>query len=152
MDLTLRRWRARHLLLAWSAYWVALAAVALAPAARAIARVSGPGEHGNVAAVFGDGLVRLTVTSPGAPAWTGTVTVGALAFWVAVPPLLLWLLWLVRRPLHGPVAADALSRQGIAPGAAASPAGRALPDAGFAPVASPRRSAEPVPARPDRPA
>ena len=146
MDLTLRRWRARHLLVAWSAYWAGLAAVALGPALRAIARVSGPGEHGNVAAVFGDGVVQLTVTNPGAPAWTGAVGVGALAFWVAVPPLLLWLVWLLRRPSRGPIAAEARSQHGIAPGAA----GPALPDAGFPPVVGSSRSAQPTPAPRDR--
>jgi hypothetical protein len=152
MDLTLGRWRARHLLLAWSAYWAGLAAVTLTPALRALDRLSGPGEHGTAGATFSDGVLTLTVASPEAPGWTGAATVGELAFWVAVPPLLLWLLWLLRRPRRAPVAAEPLSHPGTAPGVAAPTAARALPDAGFPPAMGSPRSAQPVPEPRDRPA
>ena len=145
MDLTLRRWRPRHLLLAWSAYWAALAAVALAPALKALARLTGPGEHGTVSASFADGVLQVSIASPSAPAWTGGVAVGTLALWVAIPPLLLWLLWLARRPSRGPVATTPLSQRETALGAAAAAPPPALPDAGLQPpVMGARGSAQPA--------
>lgn len=145
MDLTLRRWRPRHLLLAWSAYWAALAAVALAPALKALARLTGPGEHGTASASFADGVLQVSIASPSAPAWTGGVAVGTLALWVAIPPLLLWLLWLARRPSRGPVATTPLSQRETALGAAAAAPPPALPDAGLQPpVMGARGSAQPA--------
>ena len=148
MDLTLRRWRARHLLAAWSAYWAGLAAVTLAPAARALTRITGLGEHGSASASFDDGVVQLTIASPGAPSWVGAVPVGTLALWVAVPPLLLWLLWLLRRP----AAPERRSAEGIAPGTATAAPPPALPDADLQPpVMGARGSAQPAPSpRPSR--
>jgi hypothetical protein len=144
MDLTLRRWRPRHLLLAWSAYWAALAAVALAPALKALARLTGPGEHGTASASFADGVLQVTIASPSAPAWTGGVAVGTLALWVAIPPLLLWLLWLARRPSRGPVATTPLSQRETALGAAGAPP-LALPDADLQPpMMGARGSAQPA--------
>jgi len=145
MDLTLRRWRPRHLLLAWSAYWAALAAVALAPALKALARLTGPGEHGTASASFADGVLQVSIASPSAPAWTGGVAVGTLALWVAIPPLLLWLLWLARRPSRGPVATTPLSQREAALGAAGAAPPPALPDADVQPpVMGARGSAQPA--------
>jgi len=101
MGLGLGRWRPQHLLLAWSAYWATLALVTLGPALRAIWNVTRPGQHGGVSAALDDSLLRLTVTSDTQTAWAGAAHVGTLALWIAGPPLLLWLAWLVSRPWRG---------------------------------------------------
>ena len=101
--LSLRRWRASHLLWSWAAYWLVLVTVTLGPLLRAAWRVTRPGHsHGTVSASFGDGALRAIVTSTGdgAQTWTAGTHLGPLAFWVAVPPLLLWALWLASRPKH----------------------------------------------------
>jgi hypothetical protein len=148
MDLTLRRWRARHLLAAWSAYWAGLAAVTLAPAARALARLTGPGEHGSAAASFDDGMLELTIASPGAPSWVGAVPVGELALWVAVPPLVLWLLWLLRRPRGGPAEVEPPARREPPLGAATAAPPPALPDAGLQPPVMGTRGSAPLASSP----
>ena len=90
-----RRWRPRHLLAAWSAYWVLLVAYAIGPAVRAFVRASAePNAKLTVAATVDDDILRLTVTNAAATVWTGGVPFLAAVLWVAIPPLLLWLLWL----------------------------------------------------------
>ena len=93
----LRRWRAKHLLLAWVVYWVLLLIVGLSPALSLVVRaLSAPKGLGSISANVGNGVASLTVSST-AQTWTGSVSLTALAFWIAGPPLLLWLLWLVTR-------------------------------------------------------
>jgi hypothetical protein len=102
MVLALSRWRPRHLLIAWTTYWVVTALIALAPAIEAILRRVVPaGAHGNVNASFNDGLLSLTVDGGGMTAWSGSTHLSTVILWASVPPLLLWLLWLVTRPWHG---------------------------------------------------
>ena len=142
MAFAVSRWRPRHLLLTWGAYWVALVLLALGPAAQAIWRLTRPGEHGSVSADLDDGLLRLTVIGESAPVWTGSAPLGALALWVAGPPLLLWLVWLASRPWPGAPTARApgtATPGAIAQGAPAS--GRALNPPGMGATGS---------ARPDR--
>ena len=96
----LSRWRPQHLLGAWAAYWVGLAGATLGGAVAAGWRVTHlPQGQGNISLSYDDGLVRL-VMAGGDTAWTGTTSLGTLAFWLAVPPLLLWLVWILaqRRP------------------------------------------------------
>jgi hypothetical protein len=53
--LGLSRWKPRHLLAAWSAYWAGLVLVELGPAIVLILRVALPaGAKGSVSASFGD--------------------------------------------------------------------------------------------------
>ena len=94
----LRDWGPRKIVVAWIAYWIALAAVGLGPAIPALWRAThaGPGQ-GSFSFSFGDGVFRLAVTISGNTIWEGSIHTLALALWVGVPPLLLWLAWLSQR-------------------------------------------------------
>jgi hypothetical protein len=93
----LRRWRAKHLLLAWVLYWIVLVVVALRPAIAMILRaINAPKGLGSISASVADGMATLTVLATG-QTWTGTASLTSLALWLAGPPLLLWLVWLVTR-------------------------------------------------------
>jgi hypothetical protein len=106
MVLSIGRWKPRHLLLAWIAYWVALVAVTLGPALIAIWRVSqGPENTGTVSASVTNAVATLTVTERGATIWAGTAHLLAVALWVAVPPLVLWGIWIAARSRMRPVPA-----------------------------------------------
>jgi Na+-transporting NADH:ubiquinone oxidoreductase subunit NqrB len=96
MLLSLGRWRLRHLSLATVSYWAALAAVKLTPAFIAAWKVTRDGEHGSINAALGDGtLLKVTILRDAAVMWSGAVSLATLALWVAGPPLLLWLFWLI---------------------------------------------------------
>jgi hypothetical protein len=91
----MRRWRPRHLLVAWSTYWALLAVYAFGPPTRAFLRASAqPGAKLTVAATVDDDILRLTVTNAAATVWTGGVPFFTAVLWVVLPPLFLWLLWL----------------------------------------------------------
>jgi len=93
----LRRWRAKHLLLAWIVYWVVLLVVSLRQALGVVMRgLTAPGSHGSVGASFENGNFILKVTTD-AQTWTGTTSFATIALWFAGPPLVLFLLWLVTR-------------------------------------------------------
>lgn len=93
----LRRWRAKHLLLAWGVYWVALALVALRPALALVSRaLTGPDGHGSISADVTNGIANLNVAFEGRT-WTGATSLTSLLLWIAGPPLLLWLVWFVTR-------------------------------------------------------
>jgi hypothetical protein len=96
--LSLRGWGAKHLLIAWSGYWLALGVATLEPALAALWRLSRAGAHGQASAAVGDGLLRLTITSTDGSAWTGAIHFSSLVLWVVGPPLVLWLLWALSRP------------------------------------------------------
>jgi hypothetical protein len=93
----LSRWRPGHLLLAWIAYWVLLLAVALAPALPAILRATRAGNHGEINLSVGDGGISLTVKELGRLLWSGSIGLLPAALWIALPPLVLWLVWLNAR-------------------------------------------------------
>ena len=87
-------WRARHLLVSWSAYWIALLLALVGPAIPSLWRVSRPDAQGAVSASAGNGILRLIVTEGSATAWTGDIQLLTLALLVAAPPLAIWALWL----------------------------------------------------------
>ena len=70
-------------------------AVTLGPAVPAILRATGssPGK-GEISANFADGVFSLVVKQAGQVLWTGSVHFLTAALWIALPPLVLWLLWL----------------------------------------------------------
>ncbi len=90
-----RRWRPRHLLLAWCAYWVGLILVTLWPAIAAGWRMSQQTDgHGSVNASMTNGILTANIIDSGRTAWTGSISFLSLVLLVTVPPLLLWLVWL----------------------------------------------------------
>ena len=98
----LRRWRAKHLLIAWIVYWVVLLAVSLRTALGLVARgLMAPGTHGSVGASFENNDFILKVTT-GTQTWTSTTSLTSMVLWFAGPPLVLFLVWLVTR--RSPVA------------------------------------------------
>jgi hypothetical protein len=123
ITLDVRRWNVRHLVGASAAYWTALAVATLAPFARVVASlVARSGQHGSVSASLGNGVVNLSALKDGIPVYTASASLPLIAFWVAAPPLALWLIWLALRPsrdvraaLHSSSAFDALPD--AAPGA-----------------------------------
>jgi hypothetical protein len=103
MAFSLSNWRSRHLLAAWIGYWVSLGLVTLAPALSAISRVTGPGDNGSISLNGGNQGLALTVTEQaGRVLWSGSVSLGAIAFWTIGPPLMLWLAWLLKRAAPSP--------------------------------------------------
>jgi hypothetical protein len=97
MKLSLRSWHPRHLLAAWCAYWAGLALVTLWPAIAAGWRMSQqPHGKGSVLGSFGDGAFSATIVESGKTTWAGSITAVHLALLIAGPPLLLWLIWLMR--------------------------------------------------------
>ena len=99
MAFSIRRWGVGSLVGAWAGYWVALGAVTLAPFAKwmwDINRV--PGVHGSAALSAGDAGVTLTAIKEGVTVYTGVAPLTDLALWIAGPPLVLWLVWLVLGP------------------------------------------------------
>jgi len=124
MELSLRRWKPGQLLLGWAAYWAGLVGVTLSPAIGATWRATHlPEGHGSVSASFNDATLSYTVIEDGVKTWVGTTSMTTALLWVVVPPLLLWLVWLIvrKRPDTGvqsvagdPSAAGALP-EGSAP-------------------------------------
>jgi hypothetical protein len=110
MRFRLSAWRPHHLLMAWCAYWLGLALWALGPLLPTLWRVTRPGAHGNVSASVGDGVARLSVVRDAATVWTGEIGLGALALWLTLPPLLLWVRWLRAQRRPGSAAAAARGR------------------------------------------
>ena len=94
-----RQFRVRNLLLAWSAYWLALIAVGLAPAIAAIWRMSQT-EHGKGSVNGGmtDGIISASVAQNGVTTWTGSISLLALTLLVALPPLVMWAIFLLTAP------------------------------------------------------
>jgi hypothetical protein len=98
MALSFGRWRPKHLVGAWAAYWLALALVTLGPAMLAIrdAVRAGAGK-GNVSLGFDNSILHLTVVREGITTWSGTASLAYVMALVVGPPLALWLLWIARR-------------------------------------------------------
>ena len=109
MAFSLSGWRARHLLVAWTVYWIALILVgarnAIAAASRAL---NAPKGLGSISASVDNGNFILKVTSQ-AEVWSGSMSLSTMALWFAGPPLLLFLLWLVTR--RSPVEAQEHERE-----------------------------------------
>ena len=95
MRLWFKRWKPSQLLLAWSAYWVGLVLVKLGPAFLAGWRMSQrPHGQGSGNVSFGNGVLSANIVDGGRTAWSGSISAITLALLVAVPPLVIWLVWL----------------------------------------------------------
>ena len=95
-----RQFRVRNLLFAWSAYWLALIVVGLAPAISAIWRLShaGPG-HGKVDAGISDATgMHATVIQDGITTYSGSVSLMTVMLLLALPPLVMWAVFLLIAP------------------------------------------------------
>jgi hypothetical protein len=81
----------------WAAYWAALFAVKLGPAVVAIWRASRSkiANDSSVGVSFANWVLSLVVTEHGATTWSGSIHMGALAAWIAVVPLAIWIAWLM---------------------------------------------------------
>jgi len=102
MKAFLARWRPGHVLAAWVLYWIGLAAVTVTPMILAISRVSSsPKDTANVGASFVGAVLHITVTQFGKVTYAATASLGQIAFWVGVPPLALYGLWLFTRRRPG---------------------------------------------------
>ncbi len=100
MRFSLFHWRPGHLLAAWSAYWLGLAAVTLTPIVLAVFRATrsgGPPGTANVSASFGDGAIGVTVSRTGHTLIERSAGLLPIALWIAVPPLALWGAWMFAR-------------------------------------------------------
>jgi hypothetical protein len=119
--LSLRRWRASQLLGAWLLYWLALAAAVLWRPALVAWRLSKvPEGHANAGLSFGDGAFDLKFVVDNVTAYHGHASYGAVVLWLVLPPLLLWVVWLLSRPRPAP-APPAELRAGDAPPDFAAP-------------------------------
>jgi hypothetical protein len=95
----LSRWRPTHLLLAWAGYWVLLLIAAVGPALPAILRATrAPNNHGEINVSLGDAGFSLVVKELGRVTWSGSIHFLPAVLWIALPPLALWVLWLLARP------------------------------------------------------
>ena len=113
MRFSLRRWRPRHLLLSWLAYWIALVAVRLGDALVALSHVLALPEGRGSFSLSYDDAFRMNVVDSGRAVWSGSASLGELALWVAGPPLLLFALWLLARPRRGEATATEPTRAAI---------------------------------------
>ena len=100
----MRRWRARHLLYSWIAYWAILFAVVFAPAIRAHFRIlAAPHGKESVSAGFDDDILTLTLSDAASTVYSASVPFFTALLWMLGPPMLIWLLWLALRPREGVV-------------------------------------------------
>jgi len=108
----LERWSAAALFGTWVAWWAALIGVTIGPGLlRAIRVMRLPGTHGTASASFENSHLLFKVVDGAGPAgtWTFNTSFGTALAWIAVPPLVLWLLWIVSRPRRQSLAAPAAS-------------------------------------------
>jgi hypothetical protein len=90
----LSKWRPAHLLLAWCTYWLALPFLWFAPALPTLYRISKPDQHGRADLGLGDHGLRFAVEQAGQLVHVQTASLTAVTLAIAVPPLVLWALWL----------------------------------------------------------
>ena len=93
----MKRRRIGWLLGSWVAYWAVLFAVKLGPAVAAIWRAthSTSANDNNVTVNMSNLVLNLGVIEHGVATYSGSIHIGALAAWIAVVPLAIWVAWLV---------------------------------------------------------
>jgi hypothetical protein len=102
----MERWSAGALLGSWVAYWVALVSVSVGPGiVRGFHLVREKGNHGRISAsIDGARLIFDVHDTGGGAAWAFSSSFATVLAWVAIPPLVLWLAWLLSRPRRGTLA------------------------------------------------
>src|SRR4051794_31086367 len=100
-----------RLLAGWLGWWVILAAWKIGPALPAILRVTRPDAKGNANVAFGEKGFSATITEGSTVAWEGHITLLKLVLLITVPPLILWVLWLltVKRPDEPELVGDGMT-------------------------------------------
>ena len=98
--LGLQRWKPRTLLATWVAYWAVLIGASIGSGLLKAWRLTrARGSHGTASASFDNGKLLFDVNdAAGAGAWSFHTSVAAAVAWITIPPLALWVLWLVSRP------------------------------------------------------
>ena len=94
MRFGLSTWQPKHLLAAWSTYWLALLVWGIGSALPAFWRISQPDAKGSASVNFGDKGVELTVMDGAVTAFHGAISFRLVVLLGAVPPLILWAFWL----------------------------------------------------------
>jgi hypothetical protein len=98
MELSLRRWKPGRLLASWGVYWTGLIGFGLGPAIAAGLRATRvPAGGGSIEAKFDGGTLNYVVMEEGVKTFTASLPFSTAMLWVVVPPLLLWLAWLIVR-------------------------------------------------------
>ena len=96
---SLRNWRPQQLLGAWATYWAGLVGVTLGPALFRVWQVTRDDSvKSSASAGFGDGMLHAEVLTGATTLWSGTASLTTVVLLVAVPPLVLWAVWLFVRP------------------------------------------------------
>lgn len=100
MRFGLSRWKAKYLLGSWIAYWMALLLLGLGSVMPAIWRISREGVKSSASVNFGDGGFTGSIMEGATTIWSGAISFRSLVLLFALPPLILWALWLFsqRRP------------------------------------------------------
>lgn len=96
----LERWKAGALLGSWIVYWAALLGVTIGPGLLKAWRLTRQvGSHGSMSASIDGGKLLFIVNDTGsAGVWSFSTSVATALAWIALPPLALWVLWLISRP------------------------------------------------------
>lgn len=118
----LNNWRAKHLAAGWAAYWLVLATVKLGPAIATGWRLTRGDDTGQntISFAFSNTTLNLSMSERGNPVYSASASLTEIALWIAVPPVLLLIAWLFRRP-PGEI--------GVAEERARAELGEGLPDA-----------------------
>lgn len=91
------KWRLRHLLFSWFAYWIAIIAIKLGPAiAAGVRATSGPSDgQSKINAGWSDAAgLTVEIVEKGVKIYSGTASLASIIGWAVVPPLVLWAAWL----------------------------------------------------------
>ena len=95
----MRDWfrRPRAVFTSWIIYWICLLIVGLGPAIAATSSATrGPDDQkSSVNVSFGDGGFAIKVVKSGLQTYAASIHLLTAALWIAVPPLAIWLLWVV---------------------------------------------------------
>lgn len=94
---SLSKWRLSHLLMSWLGYWLALIVIMLGPAiAAAWVATRSPNENNSAISLSWGSAAGVTasVVHHGETLWSGATSIAAIIGWAAIPPVVLWVIWL----------------------------------------------------------
>ncbi len=114
MKLTLAGWRASHLMAAWAAYWIGLGVVTLRTAI--VAGVKATQSGGSITGGLSDSKLGITIVQKAGETLEMSASLGTLAAWVVIPPLVLWAVWLMQRNRAGTRGEQSTPGEALQPG------------------------------------